>query len=261
MKKIFLVILIAGLAWSVERLVTLDSRIQDHLAKTLTFLAGVPVTVDSLELSILSGAGSVTGLTVANPKGYSDASAFEMGSISFDVDILSAIAQPLLINTLVLDSPLVNLEVKDDLNSNLQEIIGTSVKQSKETKAKTEASSETEEAEQSESETEQDRESQDSGETKDEEDYFRSRIELLEFRNVRLKASRGSDSWEDAIEIIRLENLGGEEGLSSYGLGVVVVTELTGEVLAQAAKRSLTDVVEDAVKDLGQSILESLNKD
>ena len=94
----------------------------------------------------------------------------------------------------------------------------------------------------------------------EEKEYFRITVRSLEIRDIRLVASRGLDSWEDTIALIAMENVGGEKGYSTTELGIVVAGELTKQVLAQAAKRSLTDMVEDAVKDLGNSILESLNK-
>ena len=254
MKKIILILLLLVLAWGVERLVTLDSRIQEDLTRTLSNLAGVPVSIASVDLSLLSGKGEITGLTVANPKGYSDKNAFEMGLVSLDIDVLSALTQPLVIDSLIIHKPAVNLEVRDDLQSNLQEIIGTSAKQVKSTD-KVDSAEET---------TGKDEDTESSGPDASGEDeereHFRITVRKLEIRDVRLVASRGLDSWEDTIALVAMENVGGEKGYSTTELGIVVASELTKQVLAQAAKRSLTDMVEDAVKDLGNSILESLNK-
>jgi len=249
MKKIILILLFLFLAWGIERLVTLDSRIQEDLTRTLSNLTGVPVSIASVDLSLLSGKGEITGLTVANPKGYSEKNAFQLGLVSLDLDVLSALTQPLVINSLVIDKPTVNLEVRDDLQSNLQEIIGTSAQQAKSANRDDSGNSGSPETTDN-----------GAGEEVEEKEYFRITVRSLEIRDIRLVASRGLDSWEDTIALIAMENVGGEKGYSTTELGIVVARELTKQVLAQAAKRSLTDMVEDAVKDLGNSILESLNK-
>ena len=258
MKKVILVLLFLALAWGAERLVTLDSRVQENLAQTLTNLAGVPVSIASVDLSLLSGKGEITGLVVANPKGYSNKTAFEMGLVSLDLDVFSALTQPLVISTLVIEKPTVNLEVRDDLQSNLQEIIGTSTKRMK-VAGETKQEKEQPEPDASDPETDESAES-DSTEKEEKREHFRIAVRKLEIRDTRLIASRGLDSWEDTIDLVDMENVGGDKGYSITELGIVVTRELTGHVLAQAAKRSLTDMVEDAVKDLGNSILESLNK-
>ena len=258
MKKVILVLLFLALAWGAERLVTLDSRVQENLAQTLTNLAGVPVSIASVDLSLLSGKGEITGLVVANPKGYSNKTAFEMGLVSLDLDVFSALTQPLVISTLVIEKPTVNLEVRDDLQSNLQEIIGTSTKRMK-VAGETKQEKEQPEPDASDPETDESAES-DSTEKEEKREHFRIAVRKLEIRDTRLIASRGLDSWEDTIDLVDMENVGGDKGYSITELGIIVTRELTGHVLAQAAKRSLTDMVEDAVKDLGNSILESLNK-
>ena len=257
MKKVILVLLFLALAWGAERLVTLDSRVQEDLTQTLTNLAGVPVSIASVDLSLLSGKGEITGLVVANPKGYSNKTAFEMGLVSLDLDVFSALTQPLVISSLVIEKPTVNLEVRDDLQSNLQEIIGTSTKQMKVAGEKKQEK-EQPEPDASDPDTDESAES-DSTEKEEKREHFRIAVRKLEIRDTRLIASRGLDSWEDTIDLVAMENVGGEKGYSTTELGIVVTRELTGHVLAQAAKRSLTDMVEDAVKDLGNSILESLN--
>ena len=257
MKKVILVLLFLALAWGAERLVTLDSRVQEDLTQTLTNLAGVPVSIASVDLSLLSGKGEITGLVVANPKGYSNKTAFEMGLVSLDLDVFSALTQPLVISSLVIEKPTVNLEVRDDLQSNLQEIIGTSTKQMK---VAGEKKQEKEKPEPGASDPDADESAEsDSTEKEEKREHFRIAVRKLEIRDTRLIASRGLDSWEDTIDLVAMENVGGEKGYSTTELGIVVTRELTGHVLAQAAKRSLTDMVEDAVKDLGNSILESLN--
>ena len=262
MKKVILVLLFLALAWGAERLVTLDSRVQEDLTQTLTNLAGVPVSIASVDLSLLSGKGEITGLIVANPKGYSNKNAFEMGLVSLDLDVFSALTQPLVISSLVIEKPTVNLEVRDDLQSNLQEIIGTSTKQMKvageKKQEKEKPEPEASDPDASDPDADESAES-DSTEKEEKREHFRIAVRKLEIRDTRLIASRGLDSWEDTIDLVDMENVGGDKGYSITELGIVVTRELTGHVLAQSAKRSLTDMVEDAVKDLGNSILESLN--
>ena len=62
-----------------------------------------------------------------------------------------------------------------------------------------------------------------------------------------------------------MQNLGADQGYSAAQLGAAIVRELTGWILAQTTRRSdpaaaaAPDGMQDALQDLGQSILNSLH--
>ena len=113
MKKIIStigVLVIAVVLWFVF---TMDARIKDHIEETASYLAGVPVTIANLEISLFKGTGEISGLTVANPEGFSKGNAIEMGSIRVELNPGAVFSQPLVFNILEFESPVLNLEIND----------------------------------------------------------------------------------------------------------------------------------------------------
>jgi hypothetical protein len=264
MKKILLsvlLVIVIVVAWILS---TLDNRIENHIERTATKLAGVPVTIDLLEVSPLQGEGTIVGLKVANPEGYEGDYAFEMGSISFDIDIGSVLSQPLIVNELIFNAPVVNLEVKDNLQSNLQDIVNISNEQNQVGAASTDSATASAPEPESQVATETDTET---GQTpadssaQQEGNYLRIAFKHLEINNISLNARRGEDQWSDALPDITIDNLGGAEGIGTRELGIAIVRKLTNAALEQAAKRKLSDYVEDKVMELGDKLFESLLKD
>ncbi len=240
LSTITFIIVALAVGWCAERLFTLEDRIQSHLEKTMTQLVGVPVNIENVELSVLSGEGSVTGLTVANPPGYSADSAFKMTEIAFDLDIISAITRPLRISHLLIDSPRVNLEVKEAFNSNLKDIVSISQsRQSSPLENTGEVGAE-------------------NSVTQGESNSYPIAIEKLEIRNLQFKVSRGNDNWEGSLELIEMHNLGGGQGMSAGDLSYLVLKKITTDVLAQAVSDKLSEKVKNTVKKLKKSLLDSL---
>ncbi len=241
---------------------TLDTRIKTHLESTASHLTGVAVEIDSLQISILGGTGSITKLTVENPDGYRDKYAFEMDEIHFDVNLSQLFTRPLPINNLVFESPVVNLEFKQDFKSNLQDIIDVSKKQIE--KGHKEYGKKPAKKSEKKPENDDDNTEEPDEDKKPryvEEDYFRLTIDQLLIRDVNLNAQRGIDQWSDSIDEIKLENIGGKKGIGTRELGIKIVHELSNETLKRAAARKITDLVEEKVKELGQELLDALLED
>ncbi len=79
------------------------------------------VTVDSVKLSASDGQGTISGLVVGNPAGFSSAHAFELGSISMTVDITTLTKDPVVIKQIVISAPRVTYE-QGAGGSNLQKL-------------------------------------------------------------------------------------------------------------------------------------------
>jgi uncharacterized protein involved in outer membrane biogenesis len=74
-------------------------------------ITGTTVTVDSVQLSLLTGEGRVKGLVIGNPKGYQSLSAFKLGDARVKVNLRSALTDRLIIEEIVVDAPYVTYEV------------------------------------------------------------------------------------------------------------------------------------------------------
>jgi hypothetical protein len=85
-------------------------------------LTQTKVELASAHISPLSGSGTLTGLAVGNPAGWSDGNAFYLGSMHIDVKPFSIFGDHIVINDLTIDEAEFNYETKI-LSSNINDIL------------------------------------------------------------------------------------------------------------------------------------------
>ena len=102
---------------------SLDKIVKNVMEGAGSELMGVPVTVADVDIKVFGGAAQITGFDIANPAGYTTEDAFKMDLIRLDIGLLSLLKSPIVIEELIIDSPVVTLEVKKDGQSNLQELL------------------------------------------------------------------------------------------------------------------------------------------
>jgi hypothetical protein len=105
----------------------LDSLVQRGIEVVGTQVLGTQVTVSGVSLSPLSGQGSISGLTIANPEGFDSAYAFELGEISLALDIASLSTDVVEISSIVIDSPRITYETNlrnDNIRALLRNVSG-----------------------------------------------------------------------------------------------------------------------------------------
>lgn len=95
-------------------------------------LTQTKVVLEGATLSPLTGAGTLHGLAVGNPKGWSDSDAFKLGKIHVDLAPLSIFSDRIVIEEIVIDGPeflyetkLVSSNIKD-LLKNIEQFTGSS---------------------------------------------------------------------------------------------------------------------------------------
>ena len=98
----------------------IDRIVKGALEDVGSELLGVPVKVASVKIELKSGSGQITGLTIANPTGYSAPNAFQMDMIRLGLNLGSLGKQPIVVDELKVVNPVVQLEVKEDGSSNLK---------------------------------------------------------------------------------------------------------------------------------------------
>ena len=76
------------------------------------FALRTPVRVASVTLSPLNGNGSIRGLTIANPEGYSEGNALALGAIELELDVASSFTDVIEIDLLRIAQPEINYERK-----------------------------------------------------------------------------------------------------------------------------------------------------
>lgn len=116
-----LLVIIAGVAYFLFS--NLDSIIKAAIEKYGTAATQAEVRLDSVKLSIAAGEGSLNGLSVANPKGFSSTKAIYLGKISVKLDTSSVTGGgPIVIPEIVIEKPQIAYELANDGGSNLQTI-------------------------------------------------------------------------------------------------------------------------------------------
>lgn len=77
------------------------------------------VGVASVKIKLRDGAGSISGLTVGNPKGFTDPDIFKLGSISTKIDTSTVTKNPVVIDEINISSPHVFYEIDKKGTSNV----------------------------------------------------------------------------------------------------------------------------------------------
>lgn len=115
MKKILLFSAIGILLLTVIGLVVfvayLDAMVKAGIEAVGPKITGTTVTVESVQLMLLTGEGRLKGLVIGNPKGYQSLSAFKLGDARVKVNVRSALTDKLIIEEIVVDAPDVTYEV------------------------------------------------------------------------------------------------------------------------------------------------------
>lgn len=126
MKKILIgvavvIVLAIGVAFYLT-LSNIDTLVK-HIIETQGSQATLTkVRVKSVHIELTKGSGTIQGLTVANPPGFSQPDAFTLGEIATRIDIDSLIHQPYVIDTIAVRAPQVFMEVNKDNQINLDEL-------------------------------------------------------------------------------------------------------------------------------------------
>jgi hypothetical protein len=105
----------------------MDGLIKTAIEKYGTQATQTQVKVDKVKLSPASGEGAISGVSIANPKGYSAANAFMLGTVSVKVDTGTITKSPIVIKEIVIDRPQVTYEMGPG-GSNLQTIQANATK-------------------------------------------------------------------------------------------------------------------------------------
>lgn len=125
-KKIFLgLVLLAVIALALIYFFfssTLNKGIKSGVEKFGPQITQTDVTLESANLSILSGSGTLKGLNIGNPDGYDSEDIFALGEIDLNVDIGSVFSDKIIIEHIIIKQPEISYE-KTLTNSNVKELL------------------------------------------------------------------------------------------------------------------------------------------
>ena len=208
----------------------LDKILKGALEGVGSELLGVPVTVSSVELELKKGRGQISGFTIANPPGFSDKNAFQMDTIRLGLNLASLNKQPLLIDELAIQSPVIELEAKADGSSNLQTLLNNIDQNSAKADEKA-------------AETQPETKGTEKGEP------ARLAFKKLSVTGVTVNAMvPGQEPETVVIPDIILENVGGETGVTPAEVGKIIFGDIINSSLKAALKKQLTEKIEEVSK-------------
>jgi hypothetical protein len=194
--------------------------IKPAVEKTASSTLGVPVTIESIGLSILRGKVEIKGLVVKNPPGYANKTLLELGDGVVNLDIGSLMSDTIKIQLVKLDDTKLTIEQKG-LTNNLNEILA---KLPKEATPKTE---------------------------KPGKKLIVNKLEITN-TNVRVKLlpiPGKSDTVSLKLDPIVMENLGTDKKLSVASL----VAKVMGALAVGIAKQGAGVLPDDMVKGIGSA--------
>lgn len=135
MKKAFLVLGLGGLivliAVYIGAAYFLGSIVKAGVNSFAPKLTQTKVELQGAQISPLTGSGTLSGLSVGNPRGWSEGDAFTLGQVHVDVEPMSVFGDHIVINEIVIDAPVFNYETKivssniQDLLKNIQQFAGS----------------------------------------------------------------------------------------------------------------------------------------
>jgi len=122
MKKVFiglavLIIVVGVVLWSVYA--NLDVIVGKLIEEAGSEVTQTSVKVSGVELDLLAGKAGLSGISVANPAGFTDPNVFSLEKVAVEIDVESLNSNPVVINEILVRQPKVFYEMSKDGKSNL----------------------------------------------------------------------------------------------------------------------------------------------
>jgi hypothetical protein len=214
---------------------SLNEFVKNQIQSIGTEVTGQSVTVDTVDIKLTKGAGSILGLNLANPSQYKAANAFTLGEVTLDISLKSLTSSPIVIDAIVIKDPKFFAELTSEGSSNIQDLIATL-----DSKSSGEATAPSSEQASSGEETM----------------LSVSKI-VLEGTELTVDLSAlGNKAHQAVIPSIHLRGVGGEKGLPASQLGTVIAKQALSEMWSEAKKVQKEKLMDEAK----QSITEKVQK-
>lgn len=236
---IVLVVLIAGLFYLGTQL---DSLVKSAIESYGSEITGTRVSVASVRLSLKDGRGTINGLTVANPEGFSGGDAIRFGelTLAFDLDSLRG-GSPIVIDEARIRKPDINYERNEAGKGNLETIQENIDRYRK-------------------------RGLQEPAESAPPEEQKRIRIKQFIFDDgeIHISAPQLKKPVEASLPSVRMTDVGGAEGETPPEIGKQILTEFArsaGKALArEGLQRFLDKQLGDKAGEKARGLLDSILK-
>jgi hypothetical protein len=222
------VLAVAFLFWTLR---SLDARVARAIERVGTGITGTAVRVGRVDLELSEARGTVWGLRVASPSGFSSHPVLEFGEITLDLDVASLGGEPLVLSEVRLLAPKVRVEVDDAGRSNVAALLDRLGGRS------------------------------DSGDPPAEGDAAtRLRVDRFRFEEGRIEgdaSALGGEARTFDLPALQVAQLGGSAGLAAADLGREVLLRYLGHVAVAAAEDAAFRFLEEQAEELGARVGEA----
>lgn len=116
------IIVIIGILLAVT-LSNLNRIVEEVIETTGSSSLQTAVNVSGVDIKLTEGHGTINGLTIANPKGYSDANVLAIGSVGLQLDLESVAEEVKVIKDVFVDGVKLRAEQKNIKDTNIQTLI------------------------------------------------------------------------------------------------------------------------------------------
>ncbi len=113
---LFALIIIAALGALVLSF-SLDGIVKSNIESTTSEMLDTSVDVNDVSLSILDGSGTIDGITIHNPEGFSDKPAVKLQQISMTIDLFSLLSDTVLVKEIRIQKPELYFEQRKSGNN------------------------------------------------------------------------------------------------------------------------------------------------
>jgi hypothetical protein len=233
MKKVIIglmLVIILAIAGGVYYVLTnLDALVEAAIEKHGSEATQTAVLVDSVKIDLANGAGGISGLTIANPKGFVMPYAFSLGEIRAGIDLQSLQEEPYIIDEITVLAPQVFVEINEGNKTNLNEL-----------KKKLTAGS---------ASTPQDKKAQAPAEDSAKEPRLIIRRLTFADGNIQARvAALKNKEYQLKLPGLDMTNLGGSKGATATELASEILNRLTDRA-SEVVKKDIIDAELDKLKD------------
>jgi len=232
MKKVIIIIalmaLLAGGAFWFLTGGALNDLVKAKIEQIGSQVTAQSVAVESVDIKLFKGLGTIKGLVLANPKKYKAPLAFSLNEITLGINLASLTTDIIIIDKIVIDSPQAFVEFTKAGGSNIQDILAAIDKNVATSPADKKTSSSTA-------------------------DSAEPIIKVKQFvlAGVALSVDLtelGNKVHKKNLADIKLVNIGGDSGLPASQLGAELLKQSLSAIWKQA-KSAQTKIVRDKVEE------------
>ena len=184
------------------------------------------VAVSGVDISLRDGRGTISGLSIASPAGFETRHAFTLGEITVDIDLESVRNDPIVIDEIRVQAPVVMAEFQSSGTSNIGEL----QKNLQQYAASMGGG----------------------GDAQKNEDQKRIRIKRFIFEEGRIEVDAAAIGLAERslnLPAIRLDDIGGAGGAQPDAIAQAVLGALTRKVTAEIARAGIEEKAKDLAKE------------